>query len=142
MTNKLCVVPECSKISIKRKMCENHYRRFMRHGDPTMVKRQKREPGYREVTSNGYIRVYGYKNHPKADASGRVPEHTLVMEEKLGRYLYPGENVHHKNGVKTDNTPDNLELWIVSQPAGQRPEDLVEWAKTILDRYSTSIPSL
>jgi len=58
------------------------------------------------------------------------------MEKQLGRQLWDGENVHHRNGVRSDNRPENLELWVVRQPAGQRPEDLVAWARTILSRYA------
>ena len=49
------------------------------------------------------------------------------MEQHLGRRLIDGENVHHKNGVKHDNDPGNLELWLVVQPTGQRVEDLMAY---------------
>ena len=66
---------------------------------------------------------------------GRILEHRYVMEQILGRRLLPGENVHHKNGDKRDNRPENLELWVSMQPAGQRVADLVEWAKEVLRCY-------
>lgn len=65
--------------------------------------------GGRMVSKRGYIRIY-FPSHPRANSDGYVPEHWLVMEQKLGRNLTPNEQIHHINGNPSDNSPDNLML--------------------------------
>ena len=83
---------------------------------------------------DGYIYIL-VPNHPRS-TNGRILEHRYVMEQHLGRYLRPGENVHHRNGIKNDNRIENLELWLSSQPSGQRVVDLLKWAEEIIQTYS------
>jgi biotin operon repressor len=89
--------------------------------------RRAREEGYRKRYPNGrfgpdavrwkggrrvaagYVYLYA-PDHPRAGKRGTVQEHILVMERRLGRYLEPGEIVHHRNHVKDDNRPENLYL--------------------------------
>lgn len=58
--------------------------------------------------SKGYVRVFN-PEHPFADKSGYVKRATLVLEEKLGRFLGEGMLAHHKNEIKEDDSPENLE---------------------------------
>lgn len=86
---------------------------------------------------NGKYRMLLMPDHPNANKNGYVFEHTKVMSDMLGRPLLREETVHHKNGVRDDNRPENLELWASNHPAGQRVEDLIEHYKLGLVRYLT-----
>jgi len=91
--------------------------------------------GTRKENARGYI-VLSIYNHPsRASRNGQIFEHRYIMEQHLGRFLQEGENVHHINCVKNDNRIDNLELWVSNQPAGSRAKDLLQWARSIVDRY-------
>lgn len=50
----------------------------------------------RALDDRGYVRIGGKK------------EHILIAEKALGRKLPKGAEVHHVNGIKTDNSPGNL----------------------------------
>jgi len=64
--------------------------------------------GGRTKTSHGYILIRVGVGHPSADCRGYAYEHRLVAEKKIGRKLKPGEKVHHVDGDKQNNLPENI----------------------------------
>lgn len=71
--------------------------------------------GGKRLVTGGYVEI-------KVDGKW-VKEHRHAMEQKLGRPLARSEHVHHLNGRKDDNRPDNLELWKKAHPYGVRGAD-------------------
>jgi len=65
--------------------------------------------GGKTINSQGYVLVL-LRKHPNCESNGYFREHRLVMEKHLGRYLLKSEDVHHINGIRTDNRIENLEL--------------------------------
>lgn len=101
-------------------------------------RKNKNWKGGRRIESSGYIEVY-HPEHPFARANGYIKEHRLIMEKFLNRTLTNNENVHHINGIKSDNRIENLELWTKSQPCGIRVSDSINWSIEILLLYSDKL---
>lgn len=90
---RLCSIPDCSGKHEARGLCEKHYARFKRTGDPSKV---LIAPVGGAIDNNGYKRFAGKLKH------------VAVAEKAFGRRLPAGAVVHHVDYNKLNNTNSNL----------------------------------
>lgn len=123
----VCAFPGCPRNGVPfvgrtiRKYCSHEC--HVKASGPELAKlargaKSHKWQGGRRI-QQGYVQILDTDYENRAAARYRA-EHRLVMEKMLGRPLEKWEIVHHKNRVKIDNRPENLELWIKGHPAGSR----------------------
>jgi hypothetical protein len=122
----LCTYPDCGRPIYAKGLCGTH-RKYVLRGQPLKPIPFKANPGEGYTAKKGYRTIRVNKTH-------RVSEHRYIMAQHLGRPLDAKETVHHKNGIRSDNRIENLELWVGRHRHGQRVEDRVQDAIDTLRR--------
>lgn len=84
------------KLGIKR----GRVHRFIGEDNP-------RWKGGKFISKDGYIGIK-MPTHPRANSLGYVSEHLFIWEQSNGKSLPEGWIIHHLNGNRHDNRPENL----------------------------------
>jgi len=136
--NKICSIEGCGRAHKAKGLCGSHYAYLKVYGSPTPVLK-KRGGQFKEGDPVSTCKSTGYVYVWKREEKKVYLQHRLEMEKSIGRKMLSSESVHHKNGNRSDNSIENLELWNKSQPAGQRVEDKCNWAIEILKLYRPEV---
>lgn len=118
-----CSIGKCKRLAPNSKMCEAHKQRFNRIGDALASRPIIKRDGEPYTDRDGYV------------IQRKVGVHRRVMEQHLGRKLLATETVHHKNGIRSDNRVENLELWSSAHCRGHRVADKIKHALWVLATY-------
>ena len=93
----------------KRQIVGQHYRFIYGHSGRGRKGPKSYQFLGRKLTSDGYVLIYE-PNHKRADRSGYVKEHILIIERALGKEMPEDSQSHHFNENRSDNSRGNIIL--------------------------------
>lgn len=99
----------------ERNPCKSHSKKIREKISKSMkgINAGEKNPywkGGKTKDGHGYIYIRNF-NHPYTTKRGYIKRSRLIMEKILNRYLLPEEIIHHKNEIKNDDRPENLQLF-------------------------------